>query len=84
MKKKIWELKEKLSRFEKGKEIDSECKSSEKLKIENEELKEEASRLRKFEKSTHSLKQLIGAQKASVNKTGIGYNFVEATTSISK
>ena len=75
LEKEISELKEKLSKLEKGKEIISECKACQLLKIENEELKEEASKLNKFEKSTHSLRQLIGVQKASDNKTGISYNF---------
>ena len=84
LEKEILELKEMLSRLEKGKEIVSECKTCKLLKIENEELKEEASKLNKFEKSTHSLRQLIGVQKASDDKTGIGYNFFEASPNISK
>lgn len=77
-------MKNKLSRLEIGKEIDVECKSCQNLKIENEELKEEASKLNKFEKSTHFLKQMINAQKFFDNKTGLGYNLSEASTSGSK
>ena len=84
LEKEILELKDKLLKLEKGKEVNSECKSCEKLKIENEELKKEASKLSEFEKSTHTLKQIIGSQRASDSKTGIGYNFSEASTSISK
>ncbi|GJS65395.1 retrovirus-related pol polyprotein from transposon TNT 1-94 [Tanacetum coccineum] len=59
----ISELKEKVSKLEKNKEVDLECTMYQTLKIENEKLKEEAFKLTQFEKSTHSLKEILSFQK---------------------
>ncbi|GKF53327.1 zf-CCHC domain-containing protein, partial [Tanacetum coccineum] len=48
---KLRELKEKLSTLEKNKGVDLDCEKCHALKIENEKLKEESTRLNKFEKS---------------------------------
>ncbi|GJS39286.1 zf-CCHC domain-containing protein [Tanacetum coccineum] len=58
-------LKEKVSTLEKNKRVDLECVKCHMLKIENEKLKEEAIRLNKFEKSTHSLNEMLNQKKAS-------------------
>ncbi|GJW96021.1 hypothetical protein Tco_0177829 [Tanacetum coccineum] len=41
------------------------------LDIENKKLKEEASKLTQFEKSTHSLKEILSFQKPSSDKSGL-------------
>ncbi|GKF68359.1 hypothetical protein Tco_0198038 [Tanacetum coccineum] len=47
------ELKDNLSTLEKNKGVDLDCAKCHALKIENEKLKEESTRLNKFKKSTH-------------------------------
>ncbi|GJW67634.1 hypothetical protein Tco_0122058 [Tanacetum coccineum] len=47
------ELKDKLSRLEKGKEVIEECKLCQDLKLENEKLRKEISRLNQFNDSSH-------------------------------
>ncbi|GKA57807.1 hypothetical protein Tco_0756995 [Tanacetum coccineum] len=49
----VLELKDKLSRLEKGKEVIEECKLCHELKFENEELRKEISRLNQFNDSSH-------------------------------
>ncbi|GJW93573.1 zf-CCHC domain-containing protein [Tanacetum coccineum] len=56
------ELKDKLSTLEKNKGVDLDCAKCHKLKIENEKLKEELTRLNKFEKSTHCLNVMLSNQ----------------------
>ncbi|GKE86366.1 hypothetical protein Tco_1560108, partial [Tanacetum coccineum] len=58
---KVLELKDKLSRLEKGKEVIKECKLCQDLKLENEKLKKEISRLNQFNDSSHSLKKIINS-----------------------
>ncbi|GJV38508.1 zf-CCHC domain-containing protein [Tanacetum coccineum] len=58
---KVLELKEKLSRLEKGKEVNEECKLCQYLRFENEKHKEEISRLNQFNNSSHSLKKIISS-----------------------
>ncbi|GJT34608.1 hypothetical protein Tco_0925027 [Tanacetum coccineum] len=53
------ELKDKLSRLEKGKEVNKEYKLCQDLKFENEKLRKEISRLNQFNDSSHSLKKII-------------------------
>ncbi|GKG17651.1 hypothetical protein Tco_0362608, partial [Tanacetum coccineum] len=48
------ELRDKLSRLEKGKKVIEECKLCQDLKLENEKLKKEISRLNQFNDSSHS------------------------------
>ncbi|GJS50437.1 putative reverse transcriptase domain-containing protein [Tanacetum coccineum] len=59
------ELKDKLSTLEKNKGVDLDCAKCHALKIENEKLKEESTRLNKFEKSTHCLNEMLSSQKPS-------------------
>ncbi|GKD23776.1 zf-CCHC domain-containing protein [Tanacetum coccineum] len=61
----VLELKNKLSRIEKGKEANEECKICQDLRIENEKLKEEISKLNQFNNSSHSLKKILNLQKPS-------------------
>ncbi|GJS10004.1 zf-CCHC domain-containing protein [Tanacetum coccineum] len=65
-------LKEKMSTLEKNKGIDLKCVKCHMLKIENEKLKEEAIRLTKFEKSTHSLNEMLSNKKPFEEKLGLG------------
>ncbi|GKA63255.1 hypothetical protein Tco_0762861 [Tanacetum coccineum] len=67
------ELKDKLSILEKNKGVDLDCAKCHTLKIENEKLKEESTRLNKFEKSTHCLNQMLSNQKPSGDKLGLGF-----------
>ncbi|GKB57324.1 zf-CCHC domain-containing protein [Tanacetum coccineum] len=80
----ISELKEKLSKLERNKEVDLECTTCQTLKIDNEKLKEEAFKLTQFQKSTHSLNEMLSLQKPSGDKSGLGFNSFEASTSGTK
>ncbi|GJY32205.1 retrovirus-related pol polyprotein from transposon TNT 1-94 [Tanacetum coccineum] len=62
------ELKDKLSTLKKNKGVDIDCAKCHTLKIENENLKEEPTRLNKFEKSTHCLNDMLNNQKPSGDK----------------
>ncbi|GJR11519.1 zf-CCHC domain-containing protein [Tanacetum coccineum] len=78
------ELKDKLSRLEKGKEVNEECKLCQDLKFENEKLRKEISRLNQFNDSSHSLKKIISSQKPSRDKSGLGFNFTKGSSSETK
>ncbi|GKA56314.1 zf-CCHC domain-containing protein [Tanacetum coccineum] len=78
---KISELKEKLSRLERNKEIDLECTTCQTLKFDNKKLKEEAFKLTQLQKSTHSLNEMLSIQKPSRDKSGLGFNSFEASKS---
>ncbi|GJU79296.1 hypothetical protein Tco_1276366 [Tanacetum coccineum] len=78
------ELKDKLSIFEKNKGVDLECEMCHVLKIENEKLKDESTRLNKFKKSTHCLNEMLSNQKPSGDKLGLGFNSFEASSSGTK
>ncbi|GJS40162.1 hypothetical protein Tco_0565205 [Tanacetum coccineum] len=78
------ELKDKLSILEKNKGVDLDCAKCHTLKIENEKLKEEYTRLNKFEKSTHCLNEMLSNQKPSGDKLGLGFNSFEASSSRTK
>ncbi|GJS16090.1 zf-CCHC domain-containing protein [Tanacetum coccineum] len=80
----VLELKNKLSRLEKGKEIIEECKLCQDLKLENVVLRKEISRLDKFNDSSHSLKKIISSQKTSGDKSGLGFNFTKGSPSETK
>ncbi|GKE29905.1 hypothetical protein Tco_1445289, partial [Tanacetum coccineum] len=80
----ISEPKEKVSKLKKNKEIDLECTTCQKLKIENEKLKEDVSNLTQFQKSTNSLNEMLSFQKPSRDKSGLGFNSFEASTSETK
>ncbi|GJT56753.1 retrovirus-related pol polyprotein from transposon TNT 1-94, partial [Tanacetum coccineum] len=78
------ELKDKLSIFEKNKGVDLECAMCHALKIKNEKLKDESTRLNKFEKSTYCLNGMLSNQKPSGDKLGLGFNSCEAPSSGTK
>ncbi|GJY08307.1 copia protein [Tanacetum coccineum] len=78
------ELKDRLSILEKNKGVDLDCAKCHTLKIENEKLKEESTRLNKFEKSTHCLNEMLNNQKPSGDKLGLGFNSFEASSSGTK
>ncbi|GJR84969.1 zf-CCHC domain-containing protein [Tanacetum coccineum] len=80
----VLELKDKISRLEKDKEVSDECKICQDLRFENEKLKEEISRLNQFDNSSHSLKKIISSQKPSGDKTGLGFNFTKGSSSETK
>nr|GEY51807.1 putative polyprotein [Tanacetum cinerariifolium] len=74
-------LKEKVSTLEKNKRVDLECVKCHMLKIENEKLKEEVTRLNKSKKSTQCLNEMLSNQKPSGEKLGLGFNSFEASSS---
>ncbi|GJY76220.1 hypothetical protein Tco_0481336 [Tanacetum coccineum] len=78
------ELKDKLSTLEKNKGVDLDCEKCHVLKIKNEKLKDESTRLNKFEKSTHCLNEMLNNQKLSGDKLGLGFNSFEASFSGTK
>ncbi|GJV91800.1 retrovirus-related pol polyprotein from transposon TNT 1-94 [Tanacetum coccineum] len=78
------ELKDKMFTLEKNKEVDLDCAKCHVLKIENEKLKDESTRLNKFEKSTHCLNEMLSNQKPSGDKLGLGFNSFEASSSGTK
>ncbi|GJV14825.1 retrovirus-related pol polyprotein from transposon TNT 1-94 [Tanacetum coccineum] len=78
------ELKDRLYTLEKNKGVDLDCAKCHTLKIENEKLKEEYTRLNKFEKSTHCLNEMLSNQKPSSDKLGLGFNSFEASSSGTK
>ncbi|GKB52569.1 zf-CCHC domain-containing protein [Tanacetum coccineum] len=78
------ELKAKLSTLEKNKGVDLDCVKCHTLKIENEKLKEESTRLNGFEKSTHCLNEILSNQKPSGDQLGLGFNSFEASSSRTK
>ncbi|GJR34689.1 retrovirus-related pol polyprotein from transposon TNT 1-94 [Tanacetum coccineum] len=78
------DLKDKLSTLKKNKGVDIDCAKCHTLKIENEKLKEESTRLNKFEKSTHCLNEMLNNQKPSGDKLGLGFNSFEASSSGTK
>ncbi|GKA40227.1 zf-CCHC domain-containing protein [Tanacetum coccineum] len=78
------ELKDKLSTLEKNKAVNLDCAKCHILKIENEKLKEESTRLNKFEKSTHCLNEMLSNQKLSGDKLSLGFNSFEASSSGTK
>ncbi|GJW80265.1 retrovirus-related pol polyprotein from transposon TNT 1-94 [Tanacetum coccineum] len=80
----LTELKDKLSTLKKNKGVDLACAKCHTPKIENEKLKEESTRLNKFEKSTHFLNEMLSNQKPSGNKLGLRFNSFEASSSGTK
>nr|GEV14107.1 isovaleryl-CoA dehydrogenase, mitochondrial [Tanacetum cinerariifolium] len=78
------ELKDKLSRLEKCKKVNEECKLCQDLKFENEKLRKEISRLDQFNDSSHSLKKIISPQKPSGDKSDLGLNFTKGSPSETK
>ncbi|GJY60271.1 zf-CCHC domain-containing protein [Tanacetum coccineum] len=80
----VLELKDRLSRLEKGKEVIEECKLCQDFKLKNEKLRKEISRLNQFNDSSHSFKKIISSQKPSRDKSGLGLNFTKASPSETK
>ncbi|GJY72557.1 hypothetical protein Tco_0476260 [Tanacetum coccineum] len=78
------ELKDKLSTLEKNKGVDLDCAKCRTLKIKNEKLKVESTRLNKFEKSTRCLNEMLRSQKPSGDKLGLGSISFEASSSETK
>ncbi|GKB93719.1 hypothetical protein Tco_0979856 [Tanacetum coccineum] len=78
------ELKDRLSTLEKNKGVDLDYAKCHTLKIENEKLKEESTRLNKFEKSTHCLNEMLSNQKSFGDKLGLGFNSFETSSSRTK
>ncbi|GKB71699.1 retrovirus-related pol polyprotein from transposon TNT 1-94 [Tanacetum coccineum] len=78
------ELKDKLSILENTKGVDLKCAMCHVLKIENEKLKDEFTKLNKFKKSTHCLNEMLSNQKPSGDKLGLGFNSFEASSSGTK
>ncbi|GJZ92374.1 zf-CCHC domain-containing protein [Tanacetum coccineum] len=78
------ELKDKLSRLEKGKKVNEECKLCQDLRFENEKLRKEISRLNQFNDSSQSLKKIISSQNPSEDKFGLGFNFIKGSPSETK
>ncbi|GJY67311.1 zf-CCHC domain-containing protein [Tanacetum coccineum] len=75
------ELKDKLSTLEKNNGVDPDCAKCHVLKIKNEKLKDESTRLNKYEKSTYCLNEMLNNQKPSGDKLGLGFNSFEASSS---
>jgi exonuclease VII small subunit len=80
----VLELKIKLQHLEKGKEVFIECETCLEVINENEKLKDKISKLDKVENSSNSLKKIISVQGTSVNKTGVGFNSTNVSTSENK
>ncbi|GJX21818.1 retrovirus-related pol polyprotein from transposon TNT 1-94 [Tanacetum coccineum] len=80
LEKELRKLKDKLSILKKNKGVDLDCAKCHALKIENEKLKEESTRLIFFEKSTHCLNEMLINQKPSDDKLGLGFNSFEASS----
>ncbi|GKD26758.1 zf-CCHC domain-containing protein [Tanacetum coccineum] len=78
------ELKDKLSTLEKNKGVDLDCAKCHTLRIENEKLKEESTRLNKFKKSTHCLNEMLSSQKPFGDKLSLGFDSFEASSSGTK
>ncbi|GKD15162.1 zf-CCHC domain-containing protein, partial [Tanacetum coccineum] len=77
----ISQLQENLSKLERNKGVDLECTTCQKHRIDNEKLKKEALKLSQFQKSTHSLNEMLSIQKPSRDKSGLGFNSFEASKS---
>nr|GFB05561.1 UBN2 domain-containing protein [Tanacetum cinerariifolium] len=78
------ESKNKLSTLEKNKGVNLDYAKYHTLKIKNEKLKDESTRLNKFEKSTHYLNEMLSNKKPSDDKLGLGFNSFEASSSGTK
>ncbi|GJS46515.1 hypothetical protein Tco_0596636 [Tanacetum coccineum] len=81
---KLKQLKDKMFTLEKNKGVDLDCAKCHVYKIENEKLKDESTRLNKFEKSTHCLNEMLSNQKPSGDKLGLRFNSFEASSSGTK
>lgn len=73
-----------MSRLESCIEIDLECKNCQDYKQEIRKENEKGKILAKFENSSKYLKYLLNIQKAFDDKTGLGFNANDPSTSKSK
>ncbi|GKB60832.1 zf-CCHC domain-containing protein [Tanacetum coccineum] len=74
----VFELKEKIKRLEKNKAISEEYKSCINLHLENDSL---ASKLAKFENTSHFLQEMLEIQRLHNDKKGLGFTEHKASTS---
>ena len=77
-------LEDKMSRLESNIEINLECKTCQEYKHEIKRLNERTKLLAKFEESSKSLDYLLSIQKSFEDKTGLGFNSNNSSTSKSK
>ena len=77
-------LEDKMSRLESNIEINLECKTCQEYEYEIKRVNEKAKILAKFEESSKSLKYLLSIQKPFMDKTGLGFNSDNSSTSKSK
>ncbi|GKE56208.1 hypothetical protein Tco_1495393, partial [Tanacetum coccineum] len=84
LEKELSELKEKLSKLQKNKGVNLECINCQLLKIDKEKFLEETFKLTQFEKSTHSLNEMLSNPTPSRDKLGLGFNSFEASSSRTK
>ncbi|GJU17850.1 hypothetical protein Tco_1145816 [Tanacetum coccineum] len=76
--KEVFELRERLKRLEINKGLNEECKSCLELRTKNESL---ASKLAKFDNSSHYLNELRESQRSPNNRKGLGFTDCKASTS---
>nr|GEX23276.1 retrovirus-related Pol polyprotein from transposon TNT 1-94 [Tanacetum cinerariifolium] len=84
LEKKLSVLKEKVSTLEKNKGVNLECVKCHILKVENAKLKEEVTRINKFDNSIQGLNETLSNQKPFGEKFGLGFNSFEASSSGTK
>ncbi|GJQ91094.1 zf-CCHC domain-containing protein [Tanacetum coccineum] len=81
LEKEILELKEKIKKLERRKEIEIAFKSCDELKLENAKLKDTQV---KFDKSANSLREMFNNKKSPSCKIGLGFDSDKASTNGSK
>ena len=84
----VYELKEKAKRLEKGKDVNTPCKSCEEFKLEIEKLKvtqedliKQTTKFKKFDKSISCADEIMKIQKSPFDKTGLGFTKEETSKS---
>ena len=77
-------LEDKMSRLKSDVEIDLECKLCLDHKHEIKKQNEKGKKLAKFDESAKSLERLLKSQKSFEDKTGLGFNSKESSTSKTK
>ena len=73
-----------MSRLESNIEINLECETCQEYKSEIKRLNKRTKVLAKFEESSKSLDYLLGIQKSFEDKTGLGFNSSNSSTTKSK
>ncbi|GJS53768.1 zf-CCHC domain-containing protein [Tanacetum coccineum] len=84
LEKEILELNEKIKKLERNKEIYIVCESCKELRLENAKLKETQVKFVKFDKSAHSLRDMLNIQKSPSCKIGLGFDRSKVSTSGTK